>query len=394
MPVYYINLSFLSSTENERFLSKRFIGTTKTQIIQKVRAKLKERIEVLRENYFRIGIHVLRSYPESVEAIEVAINYPQLLMVSGVGPNKYLRDMNIPIIHELKVGYNFMGHMAVLRITFVVNQSVNFHSGKYLRDYLRYHSGPLSSPTSIEALAFYDFENSTHPGYPDIELLFLTSSLLSDPISVGITDYIYDTVYKTNEKEDACMIIPILVRPRSRGRVMLSDNNPLHKLLIDTNFLEYPEDSETSLKGVKKALEWFGCVEQKILYNEVCVLLYNPTNNGVVPEKNENNQTIDQDQVCTAVIMLIHVISENQQISDIRIGCGFHLAAYPMHTGGLVSKVTRRAIVSVIACDVKRLAVRQVVSLKASILISLQLNYKGQITLTLEKGLRVTCSEN
>lgn len=123
---------------------------------------------------------------------------------------------------------------------------------------------PVSSPTSIEALAFYDFENSTHPGYPYIELLFLASSLLSDPISVGITDYIYDTVYKTNEKEDACMIIPILVRPRSRGRVMLSDNNPLHKLLIDTNFLEYPEDSETSLKGIKKALEW---VKQKSLRN-------------------------------------------------------------------------------------------------------------------------------
>jgi hypothetical protein len=40
------------------------------RVIQKVRAKLKERIEGLRENNFRIGIHVLRSYPESVEAIE------------------------------------------------------------------------------------------------------------------------------------------------------------------------------------------------------------------------------------------------------------------------------------------------------------------------------------
>jgi hypothetical protein len=39
-------------------------------VIQKVRAKLNERIKGLRENNFRIGIHVLRSYPESVEAIE------------------------------------------------------------------------------------------------------------------------------------------------------------------------------------------------------------------------------------------------------------------------------------------------------------------------------------
>jgi hypothetical protein len=40
------------------------------RVIQKVKDKLKERIEGLRENNFRIGIHVLRSYPESVEAIE------------------------------------------------------------------------------------------------------------------------------------------------------------------------------------------------------------------------------------------------------------------------------------------------------------------------------------
>jgi len=194
-----------------------------------------------------------------------AINSPQLLMLSGVGPKKHLRDMDIPVIQDLKVGYNLMDHMAVIGITFLVNKSVSirsesiFESGKDLIDYFQCRKGLLSSVAGVEGIAFFDFENSTDSdGYPDVELLFTGGSIVSDPTlrkTCGINDYVYETVYKQIENRHTWMIFPILLRPKSRGRVMLKDNNPFHKPLIYHNYLQYPEDLETLLKGVKKIVD-------------------------------------------------------------------------------------------------------------------------------------------
>jgi len=194
-----------------------------------------------------------------------AINSPQLLMLSGVGPRKHLRNMNIPVIQELKVGYNLMDHMGVIGLTFTVNQSVSilpesfFENGKVLIDYFRHRNGPFSSPGGCEALTFYDFENPTDiDGYPDVELLFVAMSLSSMPYvrrTFGITDYVYDTVYKPIEKVPSWMIIPFLLRPKSRGRVMLRDKNPFHKPILFPNYFDHNYDLETLLKGLKKAVE-------------------------------------------------------------------------------------------------------------------------------------------
>jgi choline dehydrogenase len=194
-----------------------------------------------------------------------AINSPQLLMLSGVGPREHLRNMNIPVIQDLKVGYNLMDHVGVIGLTFLVNQSVSiipesfFENGKYLINYFRYRNGPISSTGGVEALAFYDFEHPKNvDGYPDVELLFLAATVYSEPSArktFGISDHVYNTVYKPIEKTHSWMIIPLLLRPKSTGRVKLRDNNPFHKPLIIPNYFEHMYDLETLLKGVKMAVE-------------------------------------------------------------------------------------------------------------------------------------------
>jgi choline dehydrogenase len=194
-----------------------------------------------------------------------AINSPQLLMLSGIGPKQHLEDMRIPVIQDLKVGYNLMDHMAVIGITFMINESVSlrtdiiFRDGKDLINYFRYHTGPLATAGSVEALAFYDTHNLTDTnGNPDIELIFVGSSIVADPVLkqvFGISDRVYDTVYKPIQNAHAWMIIPTLLAPKSRGRIMLKSNKPLHKPLIFHNFLEYSDDLETLLKGIKLSVE-------------------------------------------------------------------------------------------------------------------------------------------
>lgn len=53
-----------------------------------------------------------------------SFNSPQLLMLSGVGPTKVLEKVGIPVIEDLKVGYNLQDHVALSTLVFSVNQSV------------------------------------------------------------------------------------------------------------------------------------------------------------------------------------------------------------------------------------------------------------------------------
>ena len=98
-------------------------------------------------------------------------------MLSGVGTRKHLIDMNIPVIQDLKVGYNLMDHVGASGMIFIVDQSVSlihdsfFENGKVLIDYFRYRSRPFSSTGGVEAVAFFDFENPTCiDGYTDVQL--------------------------------------------------------------------------------------------------------------------------------------------------------------------------------------------------------------------------------
>ncbi|XP_069673372.1 glucose dehydrogenase [FAD, quinone]-like isoform X2 [Periplaneta americana] len=194
-----------------------------------------------------------------------AINSPQLLMLSGIGPKKHLNEMNIPVIQDLKVGYNLMDHPGMITGTFVINQSVAIvtedvlNDGRALYDFSHFHSGPLSVPAACEGIAFLDSNNLTNPdGDPNIEFLFFGGGIPSELTYykvVGLSDKFYRNVYKHIEGAHTWTIVPLVVRPKSRGRVMLSSVNPYKKPLIYHDFYENPQDLEDELFAIKKMME-------------------------------------------------------------------------------------------------------------------------------------------
>ncbi|XP_050302409.1 glucose dehydrogenase [FAD, quinone]-like [Anthonomus grandis grandis] len=192
-----------------------------------------------------------------------AINSPQLLMLSGIGPKKHLQQLGIPVLSNLRVGYNLMDHIAIGGITFLINEAISLKTERLinnqnLRDYLNKHRGPMSIPGGCEVLVFHDFDNPGNPdGYPDIELLFQGGSIVSDPVlrkDFGITDEIYDYVYKPIENIDSFMVFPMLMRPKSKGRIMLKSTSYKDKPYIFPNYFADPKDMETMIKGVRLIL--------------------------------------------------------------------------------------------------------------------------------------------
>lgn len=192
-----------------------------------------------------------------------AVNSPQLLMLSGIGPKKHLGSLGIPVLSNLKVGYNLMDHVALGGLTFLINQpysirTENVISRENLKLYLNHHKGPLSVPGGCEALVFHDFTNpNSSDGWADIELLFESGSIVSDPVlrrGFGISDEIFNEVYTPIEKEESFMVFPMLMRPLSKGRIMLSDANYRSKPLIFPNYFAFKEDIDTLIKGVRLLL--------------------------------------------------------------------------------------------------------------------------------------------
>lgn len=182
-------------------------------------------------------------------------------MLSGVGPKKHLASVGIKSIQNLPVGLNLMDHIAFGGLIFKVNQPVSIVRNDllhlehpYIKDFSLNQTGPMTI-SGCEALAFVDTEEKD---YPALELLFISGSLLSDPIfksSYSISDQLWNKSFRKNLYMHSYSMYPILLRPKSRGRLFLRDKSIYSKPRILANYLENPEDVRTLIKGIKIAIK-------------------------------------------------------------------------------------------------------------------------------------------
>lgn len=95
---------------------------------------------------------------------------PQLLMLSGIGPREDLMRLGVPVVQDLRVGYNLQDHVAFNGLEFLVNRSVtiseaNVQTPQHIFDYLYNGRGPYTIPGGAEALAFVKTWNSSYREY-------------------------------------------------------------------------------------------------------------------------------------------------------------------------------------------------------------------------------------
>jgi choline dehydrogenase-like flavoprotein len=193
-----------------------------------------------------------------------AFGTPHLLMLSGIGPSEHLQSHGIPVIQDLKVGYNLQDHVGTGGLVFVVDEKVTFNFHRMLpkiismmTEFAIKNQGPLTS-TGIEALGFVNTKYNNDTYYPDMELQFFSISLGSDPtlpFCFGIDQKLYNKVFKPLEHMEAFSIFPMILRPKSTGRVLLKSRSPFQLPYIIPNYLTNPEDLEILLEGTKIAIE-------------------------------------------------------------------------------------------------------------------------------------------
>jgi choline dehydrogenase-like flavoprotein len=213
-----------------------------------------------------------------------ALNSPQLLMLSGIGPADHLEDMKIPLVSDLPVGDNLQDHVGLGGLTFVVDGPVTvtqarFQSFPVIMEYIMNERGPMTY-TGVEGVAFVNTKYADPSGlWPDIQFHFAPSSINSDRGQnirkiLNLRDGFYNTVYKPLTYAETWTILPLLLRPKSTGFVRLRSKNPFEQPSLEPNYFAYEQDVRVLVEGIKiacnisdtKAFQTFGSHLHKIPY--------------------------------------------------------------------------------------------------------------------------------
>lgn len=86
-----------------------------------------------------------------------AIASPQLLMLSGVGPREHLDEFDLPVIQDLKVGFNLQDHVGLSGLAFTVNESITISESSVqslsaIFSYYMLGRGPFTLPGGAEGI--------------------------------------------------------------------------------------------------------------------------------------------------------------------------------------------------------------------------------------------------
>ncbi len=179
-----------------------------------------------------------------------AIQSPQLLMLSGIGPAEHLRQHRIPVALDLPgVGAHLHDHPDVVQVwdvpgahdLFGLSLAGAWRTVGDVQRWRRERRGPLTT-NFAEAGGF--IKSDAAQAVPDLQLHFVVGKLV---------DHGRATVLGHGFSCHVCVL-----RPQSRGSVRLAGKDPLAAPLIDPAFLQEGDDVRRLVRGFRQMREILG----------------------------------------------------------------------------------------------------------------------------------------
>ena len=194
--------------------------------------------------YQRDGVRTTLVARREVLLCAGALQSPQILMTSGIGPGTHLQQHGIDIVHDLAgVGRNLHDHPDVVQVVdtpgvrelFGLSLAGALQAWRDVREWRAHRTGRMTT-NFAEAGAFF----ASRPGEPvaDMQLHFVIGKLV-DHGRKPVFGYGY-----------SCHVC--LLHPKSRGSVTLASADPLAAPLIDPAFFSDADDMARLLAGFKR----------------------------------------------------------------------------------------------------------------------------------------------
>ncbi|CAN5853850.1 choline dehydrogenase [soil metagenome] len=199
--------------------------------------------------YLQDGVRKIAKARREVILAGGAINSPQLLQLSGIGPGELLRDHGIEVIADLPgVGENLQDHY-VMGVTYRLKPgtiSVNelTKGPRFLGEILKYafQRKGLLTLSAAHVAAFC--KSRPDLSGPDIQFHILPASQNLEKAMSGKMEL---------DGAPGLTIAPCQVRPESRGTIHIKSADPTVYPAIAPNYLSDPLDQEVAVAGLKWA---------------------------------------------------------------------------------------------------------------------------------------------
>ena len=164
---------------------------------------------------------------------------PQILMLSGIGPEDQLTPLGIDVRESLPVGENLQDHcMCNLNYTTTGPSLFDAPSPENFALFEAEGRGPLTSNIP-EGAGFFRARSGVDA--PDIEFHFAPGMLYDGGL--------------TAPEAPGMAYGPVVIKPTGRGRVALRSPMPLAKPRVLCNFLTTEEDRASMVAGLRMALQ-------------------------------------------------------------------------------------------------------------------------------------------
>jgi choline dehydrogenase len=177
-----------------------------------------------------------------------AVNSPQILQLSGIGPAPLLKSHGIKVVVDAPAGENLQDHLqirAVFKVkgTRTLNTLVNslFGKAKIGAEYLFKRSGPMSmSPSQLGAFTRSD------PSRPHANLEYHVQPLSLEAFGEDLHDFPAVTISVCN------------LNPSSRGHVRIGSANFRDAPKISPNYLTTEDDCKVAADSLRQVRQIMG----------------------------------------------------------------------------------------------------------------------------------------
>lgn len=173
-----------------------------------------------------------------------AINTPKILQLSGIGEPSLLRELDIPLVHELPgVGEHLKDHYSVRIVARVKNSDTLNELARGLRLVGQVLNWVLRRPSILAlspSLAFVFWKTDEALANADLQGVFTPASYKEG--YVGMLD---------NYPGMTCGMWQH--RPKSSGHVRIRSRDPFAFPIVQPNYLQAPQDCEALVKAIRLA---------------------------------------------------------------------------------------------------------------------------------------------